>query len=155
MPVDLTDASTGQVRIAEALAEALNVELVALHVIEPVRNPLADKLDLTRIQSERRSRAVDAVMKLIAAVPPQLHTEALVVEGDPAEQIAAAAKDRAAGLIVIGLHGSPAGGPGMGSVTYRVVCLSPVLLLAVPPAPVGTSPPAPSMWTLASTMRRD
>jgi hypothetical protein len=35
--------------------------------------------------------------------------------------------------MVIGLHGSPMLGPRMGSVTYRVLCLVPALVLALPP----------------------
>ena len=47
--------------------------------------------------------------------------------------------DRHAGLIVMGLHGSPLLGPRMGSVTYRVLCLAPGLVLAVPPARAAAS----------------
>jgi hypothetical protein len=36
-------------------------------------------------------------------------------------------------LIVIGLHASPLAGPRMGSVTYRVLCLSQTPVLALPP----------------------
>ena len=36
-------------------------------------------------------------------------------------------------MIVIGLHGSPLAGPRMGSVTYRVLCLSQTPVLALPP----------------------
>jgi hypothetical protein len=39
----------------------------------------------------------------------------------------------------MGLHGSPLLGPRMGSVTYRMLCLSPALVLAVPPKPAGVS----------------
>ncbi len=61
------------------------------------------------------------------------------MHGDPAEEIAKLARDRHAGLIVMGLHGSPLLGPRMGSVTYRVLCLAPGLLLAVPPARAAAS----------------
>ena len=44
------------------------------------------------------------------------------------------AHDRDAGLIVMGLHGSPLLGPRMGSVTYRLLCLAPTLVFALPPA---------------------
>ena len=138
VPLDLTDACPRQVRIAQSLAEALDVAITAVHVIEPAPPPLAGKLDLGRIQSERRTRAIDAVRDLMAAVPQQQHAESVVVEGDPAEQIAIVAKDRAAGLIVMGLRSSPASSPGMGSVTYRVLCLAPVLALALPPPRSGS-----------------
>jgi nucleotide-binding universal stress UspA family protein len=69
-------------------------------------------------------------------VSSEVHIEALVVYGDPAEEITKVAADRQAGLILVGLHGSPMLGPRMGSVTYRVLCLTPGIVLAMPPAPV-------------------
>jgi universal stress protein A len=133
VPLDLTDASAHQVRIARGLSEALHVPLIATHVVEPIRSPLASRLHLPSIDLERRTRAEDKLNELLAAVPPQLHPEALVAYGDPAEEIAKIARDRKAGLIIVGLHGSTVLGPRMGSVTYRVLCLAPVLVLALPP----------------------
>jgi nucleotide-binding universal stress UspA family protein len=137
VPVDLTRASVHQVQIARGLSEALQVPFVLTHVVEPVRSPLAARLHLPSINLERKTRAEDALNELIATVPRQLHAEALVAHGDPAEEIAKIARERQAGLIVIGLHGSPLLGPRMGSVTYRVLCLAPALVLAVPPVPAG------------------
>ena len=133
VPVDLSAASAHQVRIAAGLAEALRVPLILTHVVEPVRSPLAAKLHLPGIDRERRSRAEDTLGGLLALAPPPLHAEGLVVYGDPAEEITKLAADRRAGLIVVGLHGSPLLGPRMGSVTYRVLCLSRSLVLALPP----------------------
>ncbi|NOT25112.1 MAG: hypothetical protein HOP16_03315, partial [Acidobacteria bacterium] len=39
------------------------------------------------------------------------------------------------GLVVMGLHGMPWLGPRMGSVTYRILCLTSTLVLALPPKP--------------------
>ncbi len=66
------------------------------------------------------------------------HAEALVAYGDPAEEIAKIARDRKTGLIVVGLHGSPLLGPRMGSVTYRVLCLAPGAIVALPPRETAT-----------------
>ena len=86
---------------------------------------------------EPRSRAPGpgpkALAELASSVPPELRPEALVAYGDPAEEIAKVARDRDAGLIVIGLHASTLLGPRMGSVTYRVLCLTSTLVLALPP----------------------
>jgi nucleotide-binding universal stress UspA family protein len=133
VPVDLTAASSHQVRIAVGLAEALSVPLILTHVVEPVRSPLAAKLHLPGIERERRSRAEDTLRELLAMAPPPLQAEAIVAYGDPAEEITKLAADRRAGLIVVGLHGSPLLGPRMGSVTYRVLCLAHSLVLALPP----------------------
>jgi universal stress protein A len=141
VPIDLSPASIHQVQIARALSEALSVPFVATHVVEPVRSPLAAKLHLPGIELERRTRAEDALGELLATVPRQLHPEALVAYGDPAEEISKIARDRQAGLIVIGLHGSPTLGPRMGSVTYRVLCLTTAMVLALPPQ-AAAGPPA-------------
>ncbi len=133
--MDLTPASLHQVQIARGLSEALGVPMIATHVVEPVRSPLATKLHLPSIELERRARAEDALNELLATVPLKLHPEALVAFGDPAEEITKIARDRKAGLIVVGLHGSPVTGPRMGSVTYRVLCLAHALVLALPPSP--------------------
>ena len=139
VPVDLSLASPQQVRMAVAIAEALDASLVVTHVIEPVHSALAAKLHLPSLEAERKSRAEERLADLIATLPPRLHPEALIGYGDPAEEIAKIARDRQAGLIVIGLHGSPAAGPRMGSVTYRVICLSHGLVLALPPV-AGANP---------------
>jgi nucleotide-binding universal stress UspA family protein len=122
------------VRIACGLAEALDVPLVLAHVVEPARLRPGVLRRLPNIDVERRARADKALGELTATIPPRIKSEALVTYGDPAEEIAKVARDRRAGLIVIGLHGSPLAGPRMGSVTYRVLCLSPAtLVLALPP----------------------
>jgi nucleotide-binding universal stress UspA family protein len=115
--------------------------MIVTHVVEPVRSPLAAKLHLSGIEMERRTRAEDALTDLLATVPRQLHAEALVALGDPAEEITKIARDRKAGLLVVGLHGSPVTGPRMGSVTYRVLCLTHALVLALPPARVQPESP--------------
>jgi nucleotide-binding universal stress UspA family protein len=68
-----------------------------------------------------------------------LRPDALVAYGEPAEEIAKLARDRDAGLIVIGLHVSALLGARMGSVTYRVLCLTSTLVLSLPPR-IATAP---------------
>jgi universal stress protein A len=133
VPVDLGASSIHQVQIARRLAETIHVPLLVTHVVEPVRSPLAASLHMPSIEVERRTRAEDALGELLAMLPRELNPEALVAYGDPAEEIAKVARDRNAGLLVIGLHASPLLGPRMGSVTYRVLCLAPALVLALPP----------------------
>lgn len=136
VPLDLSGTSSHQLEMAQRIAEALRVPLLATSIVEPVRSPLAAKLHLPSIEVERRTRAEDALAALLAAVPKQLHPEALVAYGDPAEEIAKVARDRRAGLIIIGLQGSPLLGPHMGSVTYRVLCLTSALVLTLPPVAI-------------------
>jgi nucleotide-binding universal stress UspA family protein len=132
-PVDLSPASRHQTDVARGLADALSLSLILLHVIEPVKSRLLARLKLTGLESYRRAEAERALGALVATIPDHLRPEALIVFGDPAEEAAKVVRDRQAGLVVIGLHGSPLLGPRMGSVTYRMLCLSPTLMLAVPP----------------------
>jgi nucleotide-binding universal stress UspA family protein len=135
VPVDLSAATARQVQVARGLAEALDVPLLLTHVVEPVRVPALASKHVANVDAERRARAERAFEDLVATIPSRLKPEALVVYGDPAEEIAKVARDRQAGLIVMGLHSSPATGPRMGSVTYRVLCLTSTLVLALPPLP--------------------
>ena len=135
VPVDLTEASVHQTQLARGVAEALNVPLILVHVVEPVRSRLAAHLHLPGIEASRRAKAEEGLGELIATLPRRLRPEGLVAYGDPAEEIAKVVHDRHAGLVVMGLHGSPLLGPRMGSVTYRLLCIVPALVLALPPAP--------------------
>jgi nucleotide-binding universal stress UspA family protein len=132
-PVDLTAATTQQVKVARGLADALDARLILVHVVEPTR-PARVRLQLPSTDLERRARAETTLNELASAVPPRLKAEGLVVSGDPAEEIAKVVRHRGVGLIVMGLHASLLAGPRMGSVTYRVLCLARRLVLALPPA---------------------
>jgi nucleotide-binding universal stress UspA family protein len=131
VPVDLTDAPAAQVQTAAALAATLKLGLLIVHAVEPLSIPLRWRMHVPHIDMERRSRAESAMVHLreIARLPD---TEVLVVFGEPAEEITKVAAARAAGLIVMGLHASGAG--RVGSVTYRVLSLAHVPVLALPPA---------------------
>ena len=139
VPLDLTPASLHQTQVARGIAEALSMPLLAVHVVEPVRSRLAAKLHSASVEANRRAVAEDRLSEIIATTPRRLHAESLIAYGDPAEEIAKVARDRQAGLIVMGLHGSPLLGPRMGSVTYRLLCLSPALVLALPPMHLETA----------------
>jgi nucleotide-binding universal stress UspA family protein len=132
-PVDLSGSSPHQTQIASAIAEALGLPLVLVHVIEPLRSGLLTRLHVTGLHSNRRAIAEEGLEQLAASLPASVRTESLTVSGDPAEEAAKVVRDRQAGLVVIGLHGSPLLGPRMGSVTYRILCLTPTLVLALPP----------------------
>jgi nucleotide-binding universal stress UspA family protein len=132
-PVDLSPASRHQIKVAAGLAEAAGVPLIVAHAIEPLKSWFAARLNVTGLESDRRAVAEDALEELVRSLPSHVHAEALVVYGDPAEELAKVARDRRAGLVVMGLHGSPMTGPRMGSVTYRLLCLLSTPVLALPP----------------------
>ena len=134
IPVDLSAATIDQVLAARHVAAVLEVPVLLAHVVEPVHFAVSGLPHLPNLEVERRARAEKALAELSLCVPPELKPEALVAYGDPAEEIAKVARDRDAGLIVIGLHASTLLGPRMGSVTYRVLCLTSTLVLALPPS---------------------
>ena len=131
VPVDLSPASLHQAQVAMGLAEALDVSVVLVHVIEPIKSHLL-RARVPRVDAERRSVAEEALAELVASVETK-RPEALIVFGDPAEEASKVVRNRQAGLVVMGLHGSPLLGPRMGSVTYRLLCLAETLVLALPP----------------------
>jgi len=152
VPVDLTAATPGQVAIAGQIAQAFTVPLVLAHVIEPVR-ALSGNPAVQTVETERRYRAEAELERLTSDAPDGATPEALLVYGEPAEEIAKVAGDRDAGLIVMGLHSSPLLGPRMGSVTYRVLCLAHRLVLALPPQaqPTRQSEPVDARSHVAPT----
>jgi len=133
-PVDISAASQRQVEVAGALASAVDVPLLLAHVIEPLRFSGSPTARHSTVESERRASSREALNDLIRTVPATARTEAVTTLGDPAEEIARLARDRQVGLIVMGLHAETPAGPRMGSVTYRVLCLSQTPVLALPPA---------------------
>jgi nucleotide-binding universal stress UspA family protein len=137
VPVDLSPSSAYQTDVARRIAEALGRPLLLIHVIEPVRSRLLSRVNVAALNADRRAVAEDALKQLTADIPERSRPEALIAYGDPAEEAAKVVRDRRAGLVVMGLHGSPVLGPRMGSVTYRILCLSPVLVLALPPQPAS------------------
>ena len=150
VPVDMSPASLYQTQVARELAEAFDVPVMLAQVIEPVKSRLTVRLHLASIEADQRAVAEDRLNELIATVPRRLHPEGLVAYGDPAEELVKIARDRQVGLIVMGLHGSPMLGPRMGSVTYRVLCLSPTLVLALPPKAVNLAEPAPEAQAIGA-----
>jgi nucleotide-binding universal stress UspA family protein len=135
VPVDLLPGSELHVRDALRIADTLGVPALITHVIEPTRLPFARRQHGLHIDAERRARADQAIEAMVDSATTSHRPEGLVAYGEPAEEIAKVARDRHAGLIVMGLRatGSPHG--RMGSVTYRVLCVSHAMVLALPPAP--------------------
>lgn len=137
-PVDLTPGSPRQVRIAAGLASALSVPLILGHVIEPVFVPPRLR-DVAPGSDAARREEVARRLAALARLAGSHDVETLIVSGDAAEEIVKVAETRNAGVIVMGLHASELFGPRMGSVTYRVLCQTRALVLALPPRVAETS----------------
>jgi universal stress protein E len=133
VPIDFSSASAHQLRIAQGLAEAMAVPIVLLHVVEPPWMIGSRRSPVSEMDAERRHQARQRLAAAARELPRSNGAETLIADGDPAEQIAKAAVDRDAGIIVMGLHSSVPLGPRMGSVTYKVLCRADKLVLALPP----------------------
>jgi nucleotide-binding universal stress UspA family protein len=145
VPIDLQPGTDTNVQDALCVSDALGVPALITHVIEPSRLPFARRQDGLHIDAERRARADQAIEAIVRSASATRQTEGLVAYGDPAEEIAKVARDRHAGLIVMGLRATGAPHGRMGSVTYRVLCVSHAAVLALPPsARVATEIKTPS-----------
>jgi nucleotide-binding universal stress UspA family protein len=136
-PVDLTPASAAQLRVAGGIAQALSVPLIVAHVLEPIFVAHDLRAAIPGVETTRQACANERLAAIISSLPAAVRTEAGVLTGEPAEEISKLAEARQANLIVMGLHASGLGGPRMGSVTYRVLCLTHALVLALPPTQSG------------------
>jgi nucleotide-binding universal stress UspA family protein len=132
VPVDLGDGAPEHLGVASGVATALAAPLVLMHVLEPVfvQEAIALAFGLDEV---RRRTARERLAEVAAGIPATISVETLLAAGQPAEEIAKAADDRQARLIVVGLRAAGAPGSRLGSVTYRVLCLSRVTVLALPP----------------------
>jgi len=133
VPVDLSGTSAHQAGVAAAIATVLSVPLLLVHVLEPVFVPYNVRVAMGGVDAARRERAAEELSAIAATLPTEPGVESLVLSGDPSEEISKLVKTRDAHLIVIGLHSAGVLGPRMGSVTYRIMCLSHASVLALPP----------------------
>jgi nucleotide-binding universal stress UspA family protein len=140
-PVDLTLSSPRQVAIAAAIANALSMPLMLAHILEPVFVPPRVRDVVPGSDAARREYAEQQLSALVPSAASTPVVETLVVSGEPSEEIVKMAATRNAGLIVMGLHSSELFGPRMGSVTYRILCLTHGLVLALPPHAVRSAEP--------------
>jgi nucleotide-binding universal stress UspA family protein len=134
VPVDLTAASLDAVRMGAAIGAARAVPVVLVHVLEPVFVPYSVRMAVGGVDAARRERAEEQIADIARRLVPQQSVETVLLTGDPSEEITKLVDTRHANLIVMGLHSAGALGPRMGSVTYRVLCLSHAPVLALPPA---------------------
>jgi nucleotide-binding universal stress UspA family protein len=120
--------------VAAGIANGLGVPLLLAHVLEPMYVPPRVRLAIPDWDRDRRVAAERRLRDLADACESRSSVETLVLTGDASEEIVSVAEARRAGLIVMGLHSSGRLGRRMGTVTYRVLCLTRTLVLAVPPA---------------------
>jgi len=136
-PVDFSEQSRVALRYAAAVAKRSGGRLLVLYVIDPLLIAAA------RIALHDRSlakRDLAELQEFVAATAPALaapaRAEARVASGQPADEIAKAARREECDLIVMGTHGlTGATKLLMGSTTRGVLQQTTVAVLAVPMGP--------------------
>ncbi len=132
--IDLGEGSTALAAFGAGLARALGATPVFVHVVARDSAPAGWQ---PAVESHHRS-ALDRAREELTRLGTQTSdgtAEIVVSPGHPAEEIAALATARRAGLIVMGLTGQTGlFGARPGSIAYRVLLLTPTSVLVVPPA---------------------
>ena len=120
----------GDARRLAAAAAAFDAPLTLLHVVPITPGPPWFAPQLEKHDRARLVAAKASLERLAASVKAQSR----VVLGRPNEEIPAVALDARAGAIALILRrGRGLFGPRQGTTTYRVLCGSPVPVLALPP----------------------
>lgn len=143
-PIDFHDHALDDARIADRVARASHARLRLLHVVPRadvgrwtvLQQPMAAQLDeqfggAHASAMDAARIALEQLREALGGTPgPTLE----VAEGSVADQIAHVAERADVDLIVLGLRGVVGllGGARVGSVAYRVLCASPIPVLAIP-----------------------
>ena len=136
-PIDFSEGTPQQVRVAAGAAAAFGASLTLTHVLEPLPEFGGDERFLAGLRHSRQAHAEHTLGDVLADLPQTVHANLVTACGDAAAEIVHLAERCETDLIVMGLHASVGGGPRMGSVTYRVSCQAKTLVLALPPRQDG------------------
>ena len=131
-PVDLRDDSPSDVRDAAGIARAFGTSLVLVHVVPQVTPPPWYRADLSAHWRMRVTKTQQQLESLAEAVGAGVPVETRVVNGNPADEIAALAAEKRIGVVVMHLRKGPGlFGSRAGSIAYHVLrhAVTPVLVL--------------------------
>lgn len=134
-PTDFSRASEAAFMRAINVAKRDGVELIMVHVLEPLSPFLADgsSVHYTQLQASLEAKArLNLKRMLVRAKRAGVPASDVLLEGSPAEKIVELAKKRGAGVIVMGTRGRT----GLkklllGSVAERVIGLATCSVLTV------------------------
>ena len=142
VPVDYSECSRAALEFASNLAELFGASLDIVHVWDKptyvsdailVRQPGAKPRSLIELVRENASNDMDEFLVSVTLPQPTMATRRLV-SGDPASSLLEELKKGEHDLVVLGTHGRTGFSHFMlGSVAEKLVRLSPVPVLTVPP----------------------
>lgn len=132
---DLGPQAMAAAEVGANLAKSFDAKLTLLHVVEgvdPEHAPTAPHVH-DNLRSIRAARQLEELADRLASI---YRADTRRRFGVPAEQIALAAVEMRASIVVMGLLSAYTLSPRRpGSVAYRVMCLAGVPVLVVPPTP--------------------
>ena len=142
-PTDFSDPAKNGLDAAKTLARRDGAECILIHVVAPVRTippsgpPAHSGLEMSAVMEDLEEGARSTLDEIVEELKSEgIEGKGLVVRGTPAEEIAWAAEQEKADVIVIATHGWTGWRRFVfGSVAEKVVRLSPCPVLTIP-APV-------------------
>jgi len=142
VPVDYSEHSKGSLRFAAELAQALGSTLDVVHVWDKptyvsdavmVRRPGQEHCSLADLIRESAERDMTEFLANVA-LPPTLSLTQRLLSGEPASTLVSELKNGDYDLVVVGTHGRTGlSHMLLGSVTEKLIRLSPVPVLTCPP----------------------
>jgi nucleotide-binding universal stress UspA family protein len=129
--VDASAESHVAVRVAAQLSARLGLRLVVAHVAEAAVDGTPAVLEPEEVEE---LRACEILLEHVARDEGLVDAELLLVEGEPAEQLARLADDEDAELILVGSRGHGAFKAALrGSVSRNLISLAHCPVVVVPP----------------------
>ena len=106
-PTDYSDCSGYALGVASDLAKMNKAALLVLHVVESLgpENATFGEIAEAVQPAGYDQRLLDDLHRIRPDVPPEIHVEHLLAEGNPAAAIERIAAERHCDLIVMGTHG--------------------------------------------------
>jgi nucleotide-binding universal stress UspA family protein len=145
-PTDFSSHSNQAYFHAVALAESHNASVTILYVYTPGADGPQSAADASRERAHWQNQ-----LEQIRPINPRINVQHVLLEGDPATEIARYARDAEMDLIVMGTHGrSGLDRLLMGSVAEKVMREAPCSVLVVK-LPRGTAPPSRGDVEVAAT----
>lgn len=137
-PVDFSPESRAAAHAAAGLAGALDLRLTLLHVIvSPRLGSLGWQHAAAAGDRTPRQNPSALMRELVESLRPEVEVDVRIVHGEPAEEIARHAREKRSSFIVMSLGGSAMRDRRAGSTAYRVLCLAPAPVLALPETAAG------------------
>jgi nucleotide-binding universal stress UspA family protein len=109
IPVDFSNPSPGAAHYAKALAQKFNAKLILAHVLQPIYISGGGAEPAEAMAGQLYSQLADSLRARLAAFQAEhfagYATEAVLLQGGPAEEIVRFAHDQKVSLIVLPTHG--------------------------------------------------